>query len=197
MGKSIKDWLLVKIYNRFRKLRASGHLAYLKTLPGVTIAPSAKISEGVIIDTSGGGKVQIGERVELQYNVILMTYGGQIIIGNETSINPNTIIYGHGTTVIGNNVLIAGGCMIIPANHNFSSLDMPIGKQGLSVKGITIEDDVWIGHGCSILDGVTIGKGAVVAAGSVVNRNVEPYAVVGGVPCKLIKYRYEVGQRNI
>ena len=118
-----------------------------------------------------------------------MTYGGNITIGDFCSINPYTILYGHGNLSIGNNVLIAAHCVIIPANHIFSDLDSPINSQGLTTKGIIIEDDVWIGAGCRILDGVTVGKGSIIAAGAVVNKDVEPYTIVGGVPAKIIKKR--------
>ena len=56
--------------------------------------------------------------------------------------------------------------------------------------GINIEDDVWIGGGCRILDGVTIGKGSIIAAGAVVNKSVEQYSIVGGVPALVLKKRY-------
>ena len=79
--------------------------------------------------------------------------------------------------------------MIIPSNHNFIRVDVPINSQGAKSIGIVIEDDVWIGHGCSILDGVTIGRGSVIAAGSVVNKNVLPMTVVAGVPAKQIGER--------
>ena len=94
------------------------------------------------------------------------------------------MLYGVGGLYIGNNVLIAGHTMIIPASHIFESRNKTIIEQGITAKGISIEDDVWIAHGCSILDGVTIGKGAVIAAGSVVNRDVEPYTLWAGVPIK-------------
>lgn len=61
----------------------------------------------------------------------------------------------------------------------------------ISKGNITIEDDVWIGHGATILSGVHIGQGAVIAAGAVVAHDVSPYAIVGGVPAKVIKYRFE------
>jgi acetyltransferase-like isoleucine patch superfamily enzyme len=70
---------------------------------------------------------------------------------------------------------------------------MPIRQQGSTSRGIQIEDDVWIGHGCSILDGVVIGRGAIVAAGSVVTKNVPSFAVVGGVPARVLKQRWEAG----
>jgi acetyltransferase-like isoleucine patch superfamily enzyme len=148
------------------------------------------VDENVLIRIKGTGKISVGEDSELLYGVILMSYfSGNILIGKRCSINPYTIIYGIGDTIIGNDVLIAGHCMIIPNNHNIKFRKVPINKQGHSYKGIIIEDDVWIGHGCSILDGVTIGKGSVIAAGSVVNRTVPPYTVYGGVPAKFVKDR--------
>jgi acetyltransferase-like isoleucine patch superfamily enzyme len=119
-----------------------------------------------------------------------MAYGGCITIGDNCSINPYTVLYGHGKgLVIGSNVLIAGHCLIIPANHVFARTDITINKQGTASKGIIIEDDVWIGAGCQVLDGVTIGKGAIIAAGSVVNKSVDAYTIVGGVPAGFIKNR--------
>jgi acetyltransferase-like isoleucine patch superfamily enzyme len=149
-----------------------------------------KIDKLVTFENPSPGKVRIGSNNEFRTGSILMTYGGSIQIGSNCSINPYTIIYGHGKgVIIGDNVLIAAHCVIIPANHIFERTDIPIRMQGESFKGICIEDDVWIGAGCKILDGVTIGKGAIVAAGSVVNKSVDSYTVVGGIPAKFIKRR--------
>jgi acetyltransferase-like isoleucine patch superfamily enzyme len=143
-------------------------------------------------DTTTGGRIVIGSGNEILNGCLLMTYGGSITIGDQCSINPYTVLYGHGKgLVIGNNVLIAGHCLFIPANHIFSRKDIAINKQGTESKGIIIEDDVWIAAGCQILDGVTIGKGAIIAAGSVVNKSVGNYAMVGGVPAVFIKNRTE------
>jgi len=120
---------------------------------------------------------------------MLLTYGGYIEIGDYCNINPFAILYGHGGLKIGNNVLIAAHTVIIPANHTFNDKNQLIRSQGDTKKGIIIEDDVWIGSGCQILDGITIGKGAIIGAGSVVTKDVEPYSVVAGVPSKLIKRR--------
>lgn len=150
---------------------------------------SVQIYEGVVLDTKYGGTIEIDHSTELLYGVLILTYGGTIKIGYGCSINPYTILYGHGNLTIGNNVLIAGHCLLIPANHKYDDITTPINRQGLTKKGIIIEDDVWIGSGCKILDGVKIGKGSIVAAGAVVNKNVLPYTVVGGVPAKIIKQR--------
>ena len=76
------------------------------------------------------------------------------------------------------------------ANHNFELLNTPIRMQGHSIKNISIDDDVWIGANAVILGGVNIGRGAIVAAGSVVSKDVPPHTVVGGVPARTIKMRY-------
>ena len=156
----------------------------------ISVGTKVFIGSNTIIDTNNGGYISIGNTTELMHGVILMTYGGVIKIGNGCSINPYTVIYGVDKgTIIGNNVLIAGHCLIIPCNHIFSDLTKPINQQGWSSKGIVIEDNVWIGSGCRILDGVRIESGAIVAAGSVVNKDVPANAIVGGSPAKLIKYR--------
>jgi acetyltransferase-like isoleucine patch superfamily enzyme len=175
------------LYNKLKILlsKKSGTL-----LGNCKLGTGNRIHTTVSFDTSLGGKISVGSDNEILNGCLLMTYGGSITIGNNCSINPYTILYGHGEgLIIGNNVLIAGHCLIIPANHVFSRTDLPINRQGTSSKGIVIGDDVWIGAGCQILDGVTIGQGAIVAAGSVVNKNVTPFSIVGGVPASLIKIR--------
>ena len=93
---------------------------------------------------------------------------------------------------IGADVLIGDSVTIRDTGHIFADVDAPIISQGIDVRPVVIEDDVWIGHGATVLKGVRIGRGAVVAAGAVVTRNVEPYTVVGGVPARLIGRRGEI-----
>jgi acetyltransferase-like isoleucine patch superfamily enzyme len=162
----------------------------LSLLENVNISKSNKIYSGCIIRKTYGGEITIGCQNEFLHGVCLMTYGGSIHIGNNCSINPYTIIYGHGKGVkIGNDVLIAGHSVIIPANHVFKRLDLPISAQGIDSKGIIIDDNVWIGAGCQILDGVHIHTGAIIAAGSVVTKDMPPNVIAAGVPCKIIKQR--------
>lgn len=179
--------MIRKIFQRINAIR-------LKSKKNVKIGYGNKFYRGVLLDNRLGGFIHIGDCNEFLFNVLLLTYGGSIRIGNNCSINPCTIIYGHGGTTIGNNVLIAGQCMLIPANHIFTSTNIPISKQGESRKGIIIEDDVWIGAGCTILDGVTIGKGSIVGAGSVVTKDVCSYTIIAGVPAHFIKNRNEIYQ---
>lgn len=155
----------------------------------IHIGKTTHIAKTAVMEIRGGGTITIGENSEILDGVMILTHGGSIEIGNNCSINVYSIIYGHGGLKIGNNVLIAGGTMVIPNNHNFLSKEKTVIEQGCTAKGIVIEDDVWIGHGCTILDGVILAKGTVVGAGSVVNKSTKPYSVVAGVPSKIIKYR--------
>jgi acetyltransferase-like isoleucine patch superfamily enzyme len=86
-------------------------------------------------------------------------------------------------------VLIAQDCIFRAGNHVFERIDIPIRKQGHAGGDIVIEDDVWIGARVILLAGVSIGRGAIVAAGAVVTKSVPPYAIVGGIPARLIKMR--------
>ena len=181
--------LITHIYSSLVKCRFQIRVFLLNLKDEVMVDRKCIIHKGAVIRIWKGGKINIASGTEVLHGALILTYGGDITIGSNCSINPYSILYGHGGLTIGNNVLIAGGSMLVPNNHVYEHRDRPIVLQGSTSKGIRVEDDVWIGHGCSILDGVTIGKGSVVAAGSVVNKDVPPYSIVGGVPAKVLKKR--------
>ncbi|WP_223266567.1 acyltransferase [Luteibaculum oceani] len=148
-----------------------------------------KIGKGVEINTKYGGKIVFGENIELGDYTKFITFGGDISIGDYCSFNPFCVIYGHGGLEVGNKVRVATQTVIIPANHSYKDLEISIMHQKESRKGIVIGSDVWIAAGARILDGVNIGNGVVVAAGSVVTKSFESNRVIGGVPAKVIKVR--------
>ena len=90
---------------------------------------------------------------------------------------------------IKDDVLIGPRVFIASFNHNLKKNNIPVRLQGDTGKPIVIGEDVWVGAHAIILAGVKIGKGAVIGAGSVVTKDVEPYAIVAGVPAKFIKFR--------
>lgn len=96
----------------------------------------------------------------------------------------------HQPVIIGNYVQIGQYVSFMTAMHKFDRVDIPMFEQkGYTEKPIVIEDDVWIGMRAIIMPGVTIHRGAIVGAGAVVTKDIPPYAIVGGVPAKVIKYR--------
>lgn len=110
-----------------------------------------------------------------------------VTIGRHTSVNTFAIVAGK--VSIGNEVMIASGVSIFGANHGYARRDIAMSAQPMSIKGIFIEDGVWIGTRSVILDGVTVGRQAIVGAGAVVTTNVPSYSIVGGNPARVIKMR--------
>lgn len=163
----------------------SGYLSNIHI--GENVSIGAYVS---IVCHDENSSVSIGNNTVIKQFAQLMTYpGGKIEIGSNSSVNPFCVLYGHGGLRIGNDVRIATHSVFIPANHKFESREKSITTQGLSKKGITVENNVWFGAGTITLDGVSIEEGAVIAAGAVVNKNVYKNQIVGGVPGKVIKER--------
>lgn len=168
---------------------------------GLRLGSRVKVRGRPIIDTRQGGRVEIGDDVTINsrnfgYHLNMHSpckfyadrMGAQIVIGNRTRIH-GTCLHAYGSIVIGADCLIAANCQIFDGSgHDLSFGDVANRKNTEGeVKPIVIEDAVWIGANCIILPGVTIGKGAVIAAGSVVTKNVAPYSIVGGNPARVIK----------
>ena len=153
----------------------------------LTIGRGSRIHRCSLV-ASGRG-ISVGESVDLLDGCVLNALDGEISIKDHSNLGPNITIYGFGSVAIGSYVAIASYSTVVASNHNFADRDTYICMQGATGKGISIEDDVWIGANCVILDGVTVGRGSVVGAGSVVNNSVAPYSVVAGVPARLIRER--------
>lgn len=113
--------------------------------------------------------------------------GAGIKIGSGSGIGSNAQI--RGKLTIGDNVLMGPDVVILTTNHRYERFDLPIGKQGMTSEPVTIGNDVWIGQRVMIMPGVNIGNGSIIAAGAVVTKDVPDYAIVGGIPAKIIKYR--------
>lgn len=110
---------------------------------------------------------------------------GDIYIGNRTRVGIGCTMIGPVT--IGNDVGIAQGVVLSGLNHNYEDVTIPISKQGVSTAPIIIEDEVWLGANCVILGGFTVGKHSIVAAGSVITKNVPPYSLAFGNPARILR----------
>ena len=128
------------------------------------------------------GRVRIYEGVTLWYPY-------RIEIGNNVTLNEWVYLSGYGGIKIGNDVRIGHRTSIISSDHIIEERETPIYLQGLKSKPVLICDDVFIGCNATILGGITIGAGAVIAAGSVVTKDVPEYTVVGGNPAHKISER--------
>ena len=171
------------------------------------------VQEGV--DLIGAKSIEIGDRVTIKRDVglnghvpkskislkdeVLLNRGVDIKttrkdtcsieIGEKTVIGPYTCIVGPGHIKIGASCLIASHGGIYASQHIFADPNRSIQAQGVSYKGIVIEDDCWLGTGVKVLDGVTIGRGSVIGAGAVVTKDIPAYSVAVGVPASVISSR--------
>lgn len=146
-----------------------------------------------------GQGVYIAARAEVHTDRLLMgaqswiagyaIVRGDIELGDNVSINPYACLSGKVT--IGNGVRIASHVSIVGFNHGFDDIDTPIYRQPLTSLGIEIGDDVWIGANAVVLDGVKIGRGAIIAAGATVVKDIPAMAIAGGVPARVLRYRGE------
>jgi len=131
---------------------------------------------------------KIGKRPSI-YPGVWIFPGKGLEAGDDVDFALGVIITTNGGVKIGNRVLIGYRAQIISANHIIPQYPEKIFSAGHEKKGVVIGDDVWIGANSVILPGVTVGQGSVIAAGSIVTKDVQAYTIVGGIPAKLIKDR--------
>lgn len=134
----------------------------------------------------------LGKNVDYKKFNSKILYSENISIKCHSKVLDYAFLDGIGGIDIGYCTVLAPECTIITSNHNYEDMDFLPYDNKFYKKPVTIEDYCWIGRNVMIMPGVKIGKASIVAAGSVVTKNVEPYSIVGGNPAKLIKKRDEV-----
>ena len=145
-------------------------------------------------DPSGFNSVELGTEVGIERDVTIWVAqeegaAPRLSIGDRAFIGQNTYLGVFQPISIGAGSLIGAYSYLISANHNFARRDVPIRDQGFSGAPIVIDEDVWLGTHVVVLPGVRIGRGAIIAAGSVVNRDVPPFQIWGGAPARFLKER--------
>lgn len=161
------------------------------TSPGVEFAAGGQgISAGVLLRASDGGRIVIACDCQLSRGLEIVAQRGSVVIGAGTFIGPWTVITAKTGVTIGADCLIAERVTIRDQDHALlGPLEAPIAQAGFETAPIVIGDQAWVAAGAVILKGVTIGRGAVVAANAVVNRDVADFEIVGGVPARSIGKR--------
>jgi acetyltransferase-like isoleucine patch superfamily enzyme len=155
---------------------------FLEYLPH---APVANRFKSGLMSLRGAG---IGERVKLLPGIWVDRFDG-LVIGDDVSIAKGVLILAVGGVEIGDRSMVGPGTKLISAGHVIPKDRKPMRFSGPFLKKITIEKDVWVGAQAVILPGVRVGEGAIVAAGAVVTKDVPPFAIVGGVPARVLRMR--------
>ena len=160
----------------------------------IQIDPQASVSRlADIEDSARGSRIVVGARSVIDSFVKVKPAGGtgDLTIGEGSVINAGCVLYTGNGIAIGNGVAVAANCTFAPVNHAYRDKGLPILEQGFgpSKGGITVEDDVWIGANCVLLDGARLRRGCVIGAGSVVRGDVPAYSVNAGSPLRVIGWR--------
>ncbi len=169
----MKKYICRILYNMFRHLP-----------PSQTII-LGKISKFLRSSTAKGFIKSCGKNVNIEHGAQISS---KLSIGDNSGIGIDCVCGGE--LIVGNDVMMGPECVIFSRHHNFSNTEIPMRLQGYQQpKPCTIGNDVWIGRRVMIMPGVKIGNGVIIGAGAVVTKDVPDYAVVGGVPAKVLKYR--------
>jgi acetyltransferase-like isoleucine patch superfamily enzyme len=177
---TMEGWAAVEkgVRLRFADHIRLGHGSYLDERVYLHACP-----QGIAI---GAGTVVMYGSVLHVYNFRGLPHAG-IQIGAHSVIGEYNVIRGQGGVRIGDRVFTSPFTQILAVNHVYDDASRSFTEQGITAEGIDIDDDVWLGAGSIITDGVHIGRGAVVAAGAVVTADVPPHTVVAGVPARVVR----------
>ncbi len=162
----------------------------------IALGESVVVSEYCILDGRSAAQemsIDVGERTILSNNVMLSCKNGSINIGKDVGINAQTIVQSTSgnQVLIGDDCVIGQRCLIIGGGNYVISdkerliRNSPINDDG----GIVVETNVWLGANVSVLGGVTIGRGCVAGAGSVISRSIPPFSVCMGIPARVVRER--------
>lgn len=185
--------------NQFYKMALAWRRAMARA-QGVELGRNVRLAADIDFNLGGGfkkslrsskstGRIVLGDSVWIERGAVLWGFDGKINCANNVFLGPYVTIYGHGGVEIGENTLVAMHATILSSDHAIPPIGQKIREQPDKLLPTKIGRDVWIGANAVILGGVTISDGAVIAAGAVVTNDVEPGAIVAGVPARVLRRR--------
>ena len=182
-----------KIYPRFFKKCGKGLVVgrncTIRHPSRISLGDNVTIDDNTLVDArgAGGNGVVVKDGVIINRNSIVQSKSGDIEIGKSVSLGANSVAVSWSGIRIGDGVRIAGGCYLSAGRFDFDDPAMNIAEQdGYSTGPIVLDENVWIATRVTILDGVHIGKGSIIAAGSVVSGDIPPLSLAHGNPAKVV-----------
>ena len=145
------------------------------------------------LDVMPFNRFDIGSETTIEDFAVINNGVGDVVVGDRTRIGIGSVLIGP--VVVGNDVRLAQHVVASGLNHGYADIHVPIWKQPVTTAPIVIGDETWIGSNAVVVSGVTIGKHSVIAAGSVVTKDVPSYSIAAGNPAKVIKKYNEVASQ--
>jgi len=194
MPGGIGFFLRKKFYPRLFKSVGRGFIigrnVVIRNPFNISIGNNVTIDDNCLLDGRGEGGITLEDGVIINRNCMLQAKTGYIKLGERTSIGSNSVIVSMTGVKLGKAVLTAGNCYISAGAYMFDDLDTPVMDQAAFSKGpIIIGEYSWLGTGVTVLDGVKLGKGVVIGASAVVNKDIEEYSIAVGIPAKVVRKR--------
>jgi acetyltransferase-like isoleucine patch superfamily enzyme len=200
LGLALRQLFYPSLFRRCGRGVVFGRDLVIRNAHLVSLGDNVILDDGCVVDGRGAGPagVEIGDRAILGRGVSVQAKIGPIVIGADSDIGMGTVIHSQGGVEIGRAVVMGGGCKL--SGGVFQTARSPSGQAGEMTareqtrwtRGpIRIGDKCLIGFGAMFLDGVEIGEGAVIGAGSVMTTSVPPYCVAAGVPGRVLRGREE------
>lgn len=158
----------------------------------IHIGDNAVFDDYCVLDAKGDDNqgIRLGRNVMIGRSTVLSCKNGDIVIGDNTNIAMNCFVQSAKSVHIGTSVLFGAYCYVIGGgDHQTDRTDIPILSQGQVVRGVSIEDNCWLGGGVLVQDGVTIGRDSIIGSGAVVRQDVPSFSIAAGVPATVKKSR--------
>ena len=193
LGLVLRSWLYPRLLQRCGRNVTFGCHVVLRHPRKIRIGEHVAIDDGAILDAKGTANrgITIGNEVFIGRNSILACKDGEIELEDGVNVSYHCIIFSGSAVRVGRKTLLAAQSYLVGGGHDFHALDRPVVEQARPSKGIEVGPGCWIGAGAKVLDGVRIGQDAIVGANAVVTDDVPAFAIVGGIPARVIRDRRE------
>jgi len=192
LGFLLRRWFYPRLLKSCGRGLILGRNVVLRHPRNVVLGDNVTIDDYCVIDGRGAGRegIVFGDNVIINRNCMILAKAGPIVVGNRTSLGSNSSIVSMDRVELGEAVLTAGGCCLSAGSYRFDDVQTAIMDQPVYAKGpIVIGAKSWLGTGVIVLDGVTVGEGAVIGAASLVNKAIPDGGIAFGIPAKVRQIR--------
>lgn len=196
MGLALRRRMYRSLWKRCGRGVVIGRNVTIRHPHRIVLGNRVIIDDNCVLDGKGDADttIVINDDAIVGRNTVLSCKGGTITLGAHANVSVNCTLISETSLTIGEKVLLAGHCYLIAGgNHGMDQTDIPVVEQPCMQRGgVDIKQNAWLGAGVTVLDGVTVGRDAIIGAGAVVTRSLAPYDIAVGVPAKVVRNRREM-----
>ena len=196
LGYFLRKWVLKRMLGSCGTGLIVGRNITIRHPGKIRLGENVAIDDYAVLDAKGldNEGISVGDGVMVGRAAVLSCKDGDISIGSKSNIAMGCIIQSGRRVTVGEKVLFGAYCYVVGGgDHRSSRIDIPIMDQGQTITGVSIGDNCWLGADVKVIDGVNIGRDAVLGAGAVVTRDVPDFAVAAGIPAEVRKDRRDPG----